>query len=172
MYATCTNSTKTVLTHPDKVGQSKESDHSSGRDKRKGKSIVTLSVLLLIIVLFATVANAAIMMSVYSTSLSFQYYYNGPTRTYTGSSTSEDMHWKGTTHVLNQTNSMSTTFTISLYRERKLLPDELIGSVTCSRDGYHDIVWTNVGAGKYYFYYTKASDGATVYSNDVILSMS
>ena len=122
--------------------------------------------------LLAAVVNAAVTMSVYSTSLSFQYYYNGPTRSYTGSSTSEDMHWKGTTHVLNQTSSMSTTFTISLYRERKLFPDELIGSVTCSRDGYHDIVWTNVGAGKYYFYYTKASDGATVYSNDVILSMS
>lgn len=171
MCTTCTKKIK-ALTQPEKVSQAKETAYTTGGSKRKKKSIVTLSALLIVVLMLAAVVNAAATMSVYSTSLSFQYYYNGPTRSYTGSSSSEDMHWKGTTHALNQTNTMSTTFTISLYRERKLLPDELIGSVTCNREGYHDIVWTNVGAGNYYFCYSKAADGATVYSDAVILSMS
>lgn len=136
------------------------------------KTITLMMALLIAITLLVVTASAAVTMSVYSTSLSFQSYYSGPTRAYTGSSSSEDMHWKGTTYVSNQSPSMSTTFTIYLYRERKWQADQLVGQVTCSREGYHDITWADVGAGNYYFCYSKASDGATVYSNDVILSMS
>ena len=171
MSSQCINH-QNALTHPEKEGQPREESYATGRGKQKRKSIVSLAALLILFSMVVVAVNAAVMMSVYSTSLSFQYYYNGPARSYTGSSTSEDIHWKGTTQTLNQTDSMSTTFTISLYRERKWLPDELIGHVTCSREGYHNIVWTNVGAGRYYFCYSKDNDGATVYSNAVILSMS
>lgn len=171
MSSQCINH-QNALTHPKKVGQPKETERSTGKGERKRRRIAALTALLITVSMLASASYAAERASVYSTSLSFQYYYCGPARSYTGSSTSEDIHWKGTTQTLNQTDSMSTTFTISLYRERKWLPDELIGHVTCSREGYHNIVWTNVGAGRYYFCYSKDNDGATVYSNAVILSMS
>ena len=136
------------------------------------KRIATVIVMLITFSLVVATVSASVMMSVYSTSVSFTNYYGGATRSYTGSSSSEDMNWKGTTHTIDQTSSMSSTFTISLYRERKFLPDQLIGQVVCDREGYHNITWTSVGAGNYYFYYSKDNDGATVYSNDVILSMS
>ena len=136
------------------------------------RRIVFVMAILIAVTLFVSTVYAAMTMSVYSTSLSFQNYYGGSTRSYTGSSSSEDMHWQGTTHATNQSPSMSTTFTIYLYRERKWQADQLIGQVTCSREGYHDITWPSVGAGNYYFCYSKNDDGATVYSNDVILSMS
>lgn len=136
------------------------------------KAIAVILILLTVSVVFGAVTNAAVMATTYSTSLAFVGYHTGPTRYYTGSSSSANMNWKGTTYTENQLPNMSTTFTFRLYRKRFLHTD-LIGTVTCSRDGYHNITWTNVGEGDYYFYYSKDStDGVNVKSDAVILSMS
>lgn len=160
------------LDPPEDGGSELETQYIFSEEISMKKTVLLLVTILISVTLLAVTANAAVRMSVYSTSLSLLNYYTGPTRSYTGSSSSEDMHWQGTTHASNQTPSMSTTFTIYLYRERKWQTDQLIGQVTCSREGYHDITWPYVGAGNYYFCYSKSDDGATVYSTDVILSMS
>ena len=136
------------------------------------KTIAVILILLTVSSVFGVVTNAAVMATTYSTSLAFVGYHTGTTRHYTGSSSGANMRWKGTTYTENQMPNMSTTFTIKLYRKRFLHTD-LIGSVTCNRDGYHNIVWTNVGEGDYYFtYYKDPTDGVNVKSDAVILSMS
>jgi len=61
-----------------------------------------------------------------------------------------------------------TTFSVSLYRDNPwYIGDDFIGKVSFPRNGTKTTAWTNVGSGDYYFYFTKANDGATVSSSNV-----
>lgn len=123
-----------------------------------------MSVLILAISCFSLTAYAA---TSYTSSLLFQGEHTGPTRSYTG----KNMYWSGYTYTQYQLDFMPTTFTVSLYR-KKFIGASFIGSVECQRTGNQNAEWTNIGDGKYYFYYTKARDGANVVSDAITMRMS
>lgn len=132
--------------------------------KKIASRILTMvAVLALAISCFSITAMAA---TTYTDSLIFHGEHKGVTREYTG----RDMHWSGSTYTQYQGANMPTTFYVSLYRQN-LIGSSLIGGVSCPRVGYHDLVWTNVGSGKYYFYYVKARDNANVVSNAITMRM-
>lgn len=128
------------------------------------KFFVLLTVMLMASFCFSITAYAA---SSYTANLAFQGRHVGPTREYTG----QDMNWSGYTYTRGQEDSMPNTFHIYLYR-KNLIGATCIGNVVCDRKGNHDIDWTNVGSGKYYFLYEKAYEGADVISDSVTMSMS
>ncbi len=130
----------------------------------KKRIIAVISTLVFATILFSITALSS---TTYTASLAFQGEHTGPKRDYTGS----DMSWSGYTYTEYQNDFMQTTFKVSLYR-KNLIGSSRIGTVTCSRTGNHTIVWTNVGDGKYYFYYTKDRDGANVCSDEITMSMS
>ncbi len=130
----------------------------------KKRFFVMLVVLVLASFCFSITAYAA---SSYTSTLAFQGEHTGPTREYTGT----DMRWRGTTYTRGQAAIMSNYFDVSLYR-KNIIGSSYIGTVTCNRTGSHNLSWSNVGSGKYYFYYVKARDGADVVSDAITMSMS
>ena len=123
-----------------------------------------LSVLILSISCFSLTAFAA---TTYTDILIFQGEHTGSTRSYTGT----DMTWSGYTYTEYQNDFMATTFNVSLYR-KNFIGASKIGSSTLSRVGHHNVSWTNVGSGDYYFYYTKDRDNANVRSDAITMKMS
>lgn len=104
----------------------------------------------------------------YCYALSFQGQHFGETRDYTGNT----MHWRGSTHTEYQEPDMPRVFFVSLYR-KNTFGSTLIGeAVQCNRVGYHNLTWENVGSGRYYFFYSKARDGANVVSSGITMEMS
>lgn len=59
------------------------------------------------------------------------------------------------------TGAASNTFSVTLMRDRGLWRDDC-GKKTASRNGSSHFDWYGVGAGDYYFYFSKANDGQTV----------
>lgn len=140
----------------------------------KNRIIAVIFVLFLAFSTFTITAQAAVTSTVYSTSLAFQGYHQGPVRSYTGSSSSHNMHWKGTTYTENQLPGMSTTFTITLWKYSSWGTHTLIGSKTVNRSGYLNLTWSNPALedGQYFFEYLKDNtDGVNVKSDSVILGM-
>ena len=130
----------------------------------KKRIITILSVLLVASFCFSVTAYAA---TTYTSDLEFQGEHEGTVRSYTGS----DISWKGTTSVRKQASHMGDTFKVTLYR-KNFIGTSLIGTVEMKRSGSNSKKWTNVGSGKYYFFYTKARDGAVVYSDKITMKMS
>lgn len=60
-------------------------------------------------------------------------------------------------------------YKVTLKRINYGQPEERIGSVTLSRNGYGKAVWTNVGLGNYYFFFEKYKDRMIVDANYVKL---
>ena len=65
-----------------------------------------------------------------------------------------------TTCYTTGTNS-SSNFSVTLYRKNTITTDT-IGSASLKRNGSSSAKWSNVGSGNYYFYFSKANDGAWV----------
>lgn len=102
----------------------------------------------------------------YTSELGFQGEHKGPVREYTG----QTMVWFGDTYTQYQLDHMPDVFWVHLYR-KNFFGSTFIGTVECSREGYNYAKWTNVGSGDYYFYYTKARDGANVKSDKITMRM-
>jgi len=58
-------------------------------------------------------------------------------------------------------------YSVSLYRDKFI--DDYIGMVTLLRDSNWTANWSNVGAGNYYFFLSKANDGVTLTDNNVTI---
>ncbi|MBQ9937642.1 MAG: hypothetical protein IJO86_04870 [Oscillospiraceae bacterium] len=127
------------------------------------KIISGITIIIMATICFSVTAFAA---TTYTSSLAFQGEHTGAKRDYTGS----DMYWSGTTYTEGQLSHMPTTFSVSLYR-KKFIGSTLIGTVSLPRVGTHNVPWTNVGSGKYYFYYVKARDGSNVVSDAITTRM-
>ena len=56
------------------------------------------------------------------------------------------------------------TFSVGLYRN-----DNLIGIASLNRNGFSRAEWTGVGAGSYYFVFSKAADGAKVTCSEIAM---
>ncbi|MCI6496040.1 MAG: hypothetical protein MSA01_03155 [Anaeromassilibacillus sp.] len=126
-----------------------------------------LAFLLVLVLSFSCFSFTAFAATSYTSSLAFQGEHTGATRSYTGT----DMHWRGSTYTQYQGPAMPTEFSVSLYR-KNFIGTSLIGTVVRPREGYHNVTWSNVGSGNYYFYYKKARDGANVLSDAITTSMS
>ena len=129
----------------------------------KRNFLILLVIMLIASSCFSIVAYAA---TEYTANLAFQGDHTGPTREYTG----QDMNWSGYTYTRGQLPHMPDIFRIYLYR-KNFIGSTCIGHVDRPREGYHDVSWTNVGSGKYYFVYVKARDGADVVSDEITMRM-
>lgn len=102
--------------------------------------------------------------SSYTTTLAFQGEHKGSTREFDG----QNIMYAAATYS-SAPDSVVKVYTVSLYR-KKFIGSTLIGkSKELQRDAYNEVKWSNVGAGKYYLYFTKARDGINVYSNKVTI---
>lgn len=63
---------------------------------------------------------------------------------------------------------LDDTYTVSLYKQG-FIYSEKVGSKELSRYTSGSAEWTDVGAGKYFFYFSKTRDGADVHSDDIIM---
>ena len=129
------------------------------------KIISFLLVLVIAAQMFSIVAFAAT--NKYETSLSFQGEHTGPARDYTGT----DMHWYGRTTEQYGEPTFPDTFYVCLYRKNWLGSTKIGDTIECDRVGYHDLEWSDVGSGTYYFFYYKARDGANVNSSKITMEM-
>lgn len=115
--------------------------------------------LALMLITFATVAFA----SSFTSTFDFDSNLKGGTRTYTGT----NMNISATSmSVGGIQRGLSTTYTVSLYRS-KTWSNDYIGVKSFPRDSAGSAVWSNVGAGDYYFSFSKTIDGVWLKSTDV-----
>lgn len=131
----------------------------------KKRFFAIITVLVIAVSCFTVTAFAK---TSYYSSLSFQGEHFGNVRDYTGNT----MHWRGSTHTEYQKPDMPRVFFVSLYRKNTFGATLIGEKVQCERTGYHDLSWENVGSGKYYFFYSKARDGANVVSSGITMEMS
>lgn len=96
--------------------------------------------------------------SSYSTTFSFLVSVQGKERSYSAGKIWLDIDSE---EVLNTSTSGITTFSVALYKKGFIFSD-LVGSFKAKRNGNTENGWTNMAAGKYYFYLSKANDGARV----------
>lgn len=97
----------------------------------------------------------------YTSEFSFKTSFVGTTRAFNGTNISISA-----TATTNGVKSEFSTYSVTLYR-KNLLSSERIGTVNMSMNGTSTRTWTNVGSGKYYFYFSKGTDGVTVSSKNV-----
>lgn len=109
--------------------------------------------------IFTTFAFAAS----YTSTFSFDTTLTGATRNYTGKNISISATSAQSAQILDH-----NTYTVSLYRKGTFSSD-LIGSAVMPRDGFGKKEWTNVGDGKYYFYFSKTHDAVWLTSDDVTM---
>lgn len=108
----------------------------------------------------------------YNSTLEFWGEHTGATRSYTHSNISYSAtarSYVGNTQVSSSNTNYSKTYKVSLYRKTGLFSSEKVGSADLSRYTSGSAKWTNVGSGDYYFYFTKARDGVTVKSTNVVM---
>ena len=129
------------------------------------KLISYLLILVIAAQMFSIVAFAAT--SSYTSSLSFQGQHTGSTREYTGT----DMHWYGRTTEPYGEPEYPDVFYVYLYRKNWLGSTLIEDGKELPRNGSHSLWWYNVGSGKYYFFYSKARDGANVNSDRITMEM-
>ncbi len=95
--------------------------------------------------------------SSYWSSLNFSWQVQGATRYYDGS----NMNISLTTNA----TAPGGSYNITLYRDG--IFDTNLGTRSASRVGSYSTRWSGVGSGYYYFFFSKAQDGVTVWSNNV-----
>lgn len=94
----------------------------------------------------------------YSTTFNFLVSVQGKERSFSAGKIWLDI---SSTETKNLSTSGITTFGVTLYKKGFIFSDE-IGSFKAARNGWTSNGWTNMKAGKYYFYLSKANDGASV----------
>lgn len=107
----------------------------------------------------------------YTSTLAFQGEHTGATRAYTHKNISYSASassYVGKT-LVNSNSKYPKTYKVSLYRKNGWFSSEKVGSADLSRYSKGTAKWTNVGKGDYYFYFTKARDGVTVKSSNVVM---
>jgi hypothetical protein len=113
------------------------------------------------VLLTAFALPAAALASSYYSTLNFSWYAHGDTRSYDTSNMNISL-------ATNSSPTTTGTFTIKLYRDRTWpISDDYIGSVSHPRSGSGSGRWTSVGAGNYYFDFSKGDDGVVVWSDSV-----
>lgn len=117
---------------------------------KKGLCIISLALSLAI----PTMAYAAS----YSTTFDFLVSVQGKARSFSGGKIWLDI---SSTETKNFSNSGFTTFSVTLYKKGFIFSNE-IGSFKALRNGRTSNGWSNMEAGNYYFYLSKANDGASV----------
>lgn len=107
----------------------------------------------------------------YHSTLAFQGEHTGQTRTYTHRNISYAASAYSTLggKIVTANSNYAKTYTVSLYRKTGWFISEKVGSSSLSRYQFGTASWTNVGAGDYFFYFTKARDGVDVNSNNVLM---
>lgn len=130
------------------------------------KKFISYLLILVVAAQMLSVVAFAATNSIYTSELAFHGQHTGVTHEYTGT----DMHWYGTTYEEYGTAGNPTVFTVCLYRDN-LFFDDKIGTKELPREGYHNVTWSNVGSGKYYFFYSKARDEANVCSDCITMEM-
>lgn len=129
------------------------------------KIISYLLILVIAAQMFSIVAFAAT--SSYTAPLSFQGQHTGSAREYTGT----DMHWYGSTTEQYGKPEYPDVFYVYLYRKNSLGSTLIGDGRMLPRTGPHSLWWDNVGSGTYYFFYSKARDGANVNSDRITMEM-
>lgn len=128
-------------------------------DKKK-KSIISSIFLLIFMMSLCSVVYA----SSYTSTLAFKAPYSGATRSFDG----QNIQYTASTYS-DVPEYIANTYTVALYR-KNFIGSSLIGkSKELKRDGTADVKWSNVGPGKYYLFFSKASDNIYVRSNKVII---
>ncbi len=107
----------------------------------------------------------------YSSTLELQGEHPGPTGTYNYANISYSAtanSYIGNTKV-SSSSKYASSYTVSLCCKAGWFSSEKVGSKSLSRYSSGTATWTNAGKGDYYFYFTKARDGVTVKSNNVVM---
>lgn len=128
-------------------------------------------VLIIICCLSLSLSVYAASSHTYKSTLAFQGEHTGTTRTYRYQNISYSAtvsSYIGKNKVY-ESSSYPKTYSVSLYRKTGWFSSEKIGSKSLSRYKSGSAKWTNVGKGDYYFYFTKARDGVTVKSSNVVM---
>lgn len=129
-------------------------------NNRRFKGIIA-SMLLLVFMLSSCFAVYA---SSYSTTVAFKAPYSGATRSFDG----QNIQYTASTSSDNP-DYIVKVYYVSLYR-KKAIGSTLVGTSTeLQRDGTANVKWSNVGSGKYYIYFSKATDGIYVRSKNVVI---
>ena len=126
----------------------------------KKKITKCLCIVLVFVLMFTCTAFA----SSYNCSINFKVACQGATREFDGQNITYGGTMKG-----DWVHATCYEYTVALYR-KKLIGSTYIGEAKLLRDTYDSCTWSNVGAGKYYLYFSKANDGVTLSSNDIIIT--
>lgn len=130
---------------------------------------------MLVILCFCSIslpAFAATKSHEYKSILEFKGEHQGATRNYKYKNikfSATAKSYIGSTEIPSSNTYYSKTYTVSLYRDNGLFSKEKIASKKLSRYSADSAKWTNIGKGNYYFYFTKARDGVTVKSKNVVM---
>lgn len=131
------------------------------------KKFISYLLILAIAAQMLSVVALAVSGTKYTAELSFRGEHTGSVREYTGT----DMHWYGTTYEEDWSPGNPHVFYVSLYKKGLFSSTRIGEAIECYRDDYHYLTWSDVGSGKYYFYYTKARDDANVNSDCITMEM-
>lgn len=123
------------------------------------KFMAISSVLILILSMIATAYASS-----YWTSYQFSVSVTGASRSFDGTNIRFISPNATSTPYIHPINK---TYTVALYRDKFI--DDYIGSVTLTRDYSGTAKWSNVWAGNYYFFLSKANDGITLVDNNVTI---
>jgi hypothetical protein len=123
-------------------------------------------VVMVFIISLAMILPILVFASSYHSTLSFDSYLEGTSRSYSGNNITIEM----TCSADQAPDSVySKYFTTKLYRDHFLIDDYVGSYSSCKRNGSTSVTWSNVGAADYYFVFSKAVDGIWVNSDDVYM---
>lgn len=108
----------------------------------------------------------------YTSTLAFKGELQGATRSYKYKNikfSATAKSYIGSNKVDSSNTFYPKTYKVSLYRDNGWFSKERVGSADLNRYAADSAKWTNVGKGNYYFYFTKARDGVTVKSSNVVM---
>ncbi len=128
----------------------------------KIKSILGNIIIPIALVVFLSISAFA---SSYSSTFEFSKGLQTQTRYFNGQniefSATSDQDWQCATN---------NYYSVTLRRSVNWGVDTTIGTVSnMPRVGYGSAQWSNVGAGNYYFNLSKANDGVTIHSDNVVM---
>lgn len=113
--------------------------------------------------LLAMVFTCTAFASSYSSTVSFAISCTGATRSFDGA----NLCYAANTSV-DWVHADNDQYRVTLFRKKFIGKDE-VGGKDLNRVGYNEADWSNVGAGNYWIYFSKANDNVTVTSNDVFI---
>lgn len=130
------------------------------RARKRRPAMVGVGTVMLLVIMAGVVLASS-----YNSTIDYTVQVVGAVRTYDGPN-----HMNISLTSQQSGPGASTTHRVTLVRRTCFIfcSEDLIGSVQVPRNGASGVrTWTNVGAGNYYFYFTKANDGVRITSNNV-----